>query len=149
MIGTIHVLRIIRRHGTWTSMQCDETFSTRKRGGNNRTRHVRREGPQVAQTIVETTRQNKISEIFMDVVPDRSTSSLISNIALAAESTTRIWTDSARHNLQLQGRYKWEKVVHRRELVTQEGVHTNTIESANSLVKKTLKREGGCTRSGG
>ena len=70
MIGTIHVLRRIRRHGTLTSMQCDETFfSTRKRGGNNRTRRVRREGPQVAQTIVETTRQNKISEIFMDVVP--------------------------------------------------------------------------------
>ena len=145
MIGTIHVLRRIRRHGTLTSMQCDETFfSTRKRGGNNRTRRVRREGPQVAQTIVETTRQNKISEIFMDVVPDRSTSSLIPNIeALGAGSRTRIWTDSARHNLQLQGRYKWEKVVHRREWVTQEGVHTNTVESANSLVKKTLKREGG------
>ena len=34
-------------------------------------------------------------------------------------------------------------MVHRREWVTQEGVHTNTVESANSLVKKTLKREGG------
>ena len=89
------------------------------------------------------TRQNKISEILMDVVPDRSTASLIPNIeALTAGFRTRIWTDSARHNLQLQG-YKWKKVVHRRGLVTQEGVHTNTVESANSLVKKTLKRERG------
>ena len=94
-------------------------------------------------SIVETTRDNKLRNIFMEIVPDRSADSLLPGITtLAAGPRTKIWTDSARHNLQLNGQCKWESVVHRREWVTSGGVHTNTVEGANSLVKKALKREG-------
>ena len=48
----------------------------------------------------------------------------------------------ARHNIQLGNNYQWKSVNHRREWVTQEGVHTNTVECANSMAKKRLKPEG-------
>ena len=127
-------------------MQCDETFfSVRKRHrGSHGSRSVRAEGTQVAQTVAATTRNNKLSEILMQVVPDRTAGSLVPGITeLATGERTRIWTDGARHNIRLGQNYKWESVNHRRQWVTKEGVHTNTVECANSIVKKRSKREGG------
>ena len=56
-------------------------------------------------------------------------------------SRTIIWTDGARHNNQLGRKFKWESVNHRRQCVTSDGVHTNTVECANSMTKKRLNRE--------
>ena len=48
----------------------------------------------------------------------------------------------ARHNLKLRSKYEWRSVNHRQQWVTPDGVHTNTVECANSMAKKRLKREG-------
>ena len=90
-----------------------------------------------------TTRANKLSEMFMEVVPDRKASTLLPRIEdLASGGRTRIWTDGARHNIRVGGRYKWNSVNHRREWIAEEGVHTNTVECANSVAKKGLNGEG-------
>ena len=101
-------------------------------------------GRTVAQTVAVTTRNNKLSEILMQVVPDRTSGSLVPGITeLAAGERTRIWTDGACHNVCLGENYKWESVNHRRQWVTEGGVHTNTVECANSILKKRSKRDGG------
>ena len=144
MMATAHVRRSIRNRGSVASMQCDETFfSVRKRRrGSHGARRVRDDGTEVAQTIAVTTQANKLSEMFMEVVPDRKASTLLPRIEdLASGGRKRIWTDGARHNIRLGGRYKWNSMNHRREWITEEGVHTNTVECANSVAKR-LNREG-------
>ena len=144
LMATAHIRRRVRLRSKVTTMQCDETFfSARKRGGCHRAKRVRQDGNQIAQSIAVTTRDNKLSEILMESVPNRTSQSLLPNIQnLASGSRTKIWTHGARHNLSLRGKYKWESVNHKGQWVTNEGVHTNTVECANSMVKKRLKRDG-------
>ena len=145
MMVTAHVRRRIRNRGSVDSMLCDKTFfSVRKRHrGSHGAKRVRDDGTEVAQTIAVTTRTYKLSQIFMEVVPDRKASTLIPRIEdLACGGRTRIWTDGARHNIRLGERYKWNSVNHLRQWVTAEGVHKNTVECANSVAKKRLNRKG-------
>ena len=69
---------VSRNRGSVDSMQCDETFfSVRKRHrGSHGAKRVRDDGTEVAQTIAVTTRTNKLSQIFMEVIPDRKASTL-------------------------------------------------------------------------
>ena len=93
IMATCHLRRRARQRGSVHSMQGDETFfSVRKRHrGSHGSRRVRAEGTQVAQTVAVTTRNNKLSEILMQVVPDRTAGSLVPGITeLAAGERTRI-----------------------------------------------------------
>ena len=72
---------------------------------------MRGDGTEFAQTIAVTTRKNKLSQMFIEVVPHRKASTLFTRI----EGGTRIWTDGARHYARLGERYKWNSVNHCRE----------------------------------
>ena len=81
----------------------------------------------------------------MTPVPDKKGSTLVSLVEeMARGPRTRIWTDGATHNAPgFDGKYRWSEVIHRNEWITEEGVHTNTVEGANSMLKKRLVCEGG------
>lgn len=145
MMSFAHEDRREEAKGTITSMQVDETWMSKiKVGGPNRNHRVREEGSDIAQVLVRTSRDNKIEEIFIEPVPDRKADTLVPLIEdMALSSRTRIWTDGARHNLRLKDEFNWESVCHRREWVTDTGVHTNTVEAANAMIKRSLRCQGG------
>ena len=144
-LSEVHKIRQRNAEGTVSFMQVDETwFSKIKRGGNNRNQRVRAGGSQIVQTLAECTRDSKLTEIHVTPVPQKSAEHLIPPIeAMCASSRTRIHTDGARHNNFLEGKYQWDSVIHRNEWISDSGVHTNTVEGANSMLKRTLTRCGG------
>ena len=93
---------------------------------------------------MRTTRVGKLQNIYVTPVPDKKSTTLLPLIEeMTRGSRTRIWTDGAPHNTGLAGKYRWESVKHKDEWVTDEGVHTNTVEGANSMLKRRLVSEGG------
>ena len=138
-----HQYRRLEVNGDY--MQVDETFFSKiKVGGPNRNRRVRQADSEVAQTLCDTTRGGKLREIYVTPVPDKKGSTLVPLVEeLAREPRTRIWTDGATHNAPgFDGKYLWSEVIHRNEWII-EGVHTNIVEGANSMLKKRLMCEWG------
>ena len=54
---------------------------------------------------------------------------------LAANSCTVVRTDGWKASAKLGQSVRHEVVVHKKEWVTVEGVHTNTVESRNSFIE--------------
>eukprot|EP00760_Papus_ankaliazontas_P035075 PhM_4_TR7608/c0_g2_i1/m.59856 len=140
-----HDLRYAEAKNTVTHMQKDETcFSAIKRGGCNRSRRVRVHGSTWAHILVDTTRDHRATQVFAKLVEKRDIATLTPHVAhLAAGPATRVRTDGWKANHPLARLFRHQVVNHRRcwvDILT--GIHTQTVESMNNLIKRNLKCRG-------
>eukprot|EP00760_Papus_ankaliazontas_P016393 PhM_4_TR16796/c2_g1_i1/m.97689 len=128
-----------------THMQKDETaFSKIKPGGSFRSKRERQDGCDWYHVLVECTRDQKAVEIFVRQMPDRTHETIKADVLhLAAGANTRVWTDAWAANCGLEEHVRLEVVNHKREWVSDLGIHTNTAEGLNRVLKAELKQRGG------
>eukprot|EP00760_Papus_ankaliazontas_P024820 PhM_4_TR2430/c6_g2_i5/m.78590 len=150
LLAIAHQERYRRARWSVFNMQKDETcFSKIKRGGCNRNRRVRQQGSTWAHVLVETTPECKAIKVFVLPLPDRTAETMVAHVThLIASRLANVWTDSFRSNWPLHQFVRWKAVNHRREWVTPAGVHTNTVEGINSMLKRALKLRGGTLGKG-
>ena len=146
MVAYAHMERFRESAGTWTAMQKDETaISAIKKGGSGNGKRCREEGSQWVHGLVEVNRGNEAVAVFFLPVKDRTAESLNVHVrALAAGPRTRVWTDGARSNWELGAEFAWDCCNHKHEWVGPTGVHTQTIESMNNLLKRENRLRGSC-----
>ena len=140
-----HLQRYHAAAGTWQSMMKDETAISKIKAGGSGGRRTREKGVQWVHGLVSINRAGKADSVFFLPVKDRTAETLNAHVRdLAAGPRTRVWTDGARSNFELGGEFAWECCNHRFEWVGPTGVHTQTIESMNNLLKRECRLRGSC-----
>eukprot|EP00760_Papus_ankaliazontas_P036923 PhM_4_TR8407/c4_g2_i5/m.59072 len=145
LLAQAHIVRYTRARWSVRHMQKDETcFSKIKRGGCNRNRRVRHNGSSWVHVLVETTPDCRAIQVFVIPLEDRTAETMVAHVLhLIVGRLANVWTDSFRSNWPLCEFLRWKAVNHRREWVTPDGVHTNTVEGINGMLKKALRLRGG------
>eukprot|EP00760_Papus_ankaliazontas_P026387 PhM_4_TR3032/c0_g1_i1/m.93612 len=139
VMSRAHILRYKAARNQCWWIQKDETcFSKIKKGGPNRNRRVRKAGSTWVHVLVKCNSTWGAQEVFAIPVNDRRAETLVEHVVhLASGRLTNVWTDSFRSNIPLMHYVRWKAVNHRREWITPDGVHTNTVESMNGQLKAT------------
>ena len=152
IVASVYEMRTAAARGTVTIMQKDETcFSKPKRGGNNRPARIRQGGSTWANVLTQTSRSRKAEQIFVSTLEDRRSSSTNDPVfELAASERTIVHTDGWRGSNALGNRLNHGTVNHRRHWVDPvTGVHTQTAERMNGMLKKEVRIRGNGTLGSG